>query len=436
LGKIRDPRAVEPLVAVLKDVDYGVRENAAKALGKDAVEPLIATLKDPDPNARISAAKALAEIGPEAVEPLIAALEDPNPDARFLAADALGKIKDPRAVEPLVAVLKDADYGVRENAAKALGKDAVEPLIATLKDPDSSVRQNAAEALGNIKDPGFPAFGFTAAVKPLAAALKDSDSNVRKSAAKALGEIKDPDAVEPLIAALKDPDSYVQKSAANALVKIEDPRGVRAALALLRVPVFTSPQGFSITPPDGWAVLSKGMASQMSSAVQRQFPELGSIDFDKMAVVIFNPADPIGSQNLNVVVSPGKTRIGESGAPEKLATSLRDQYGRMGVTVRSVTRKIFGTHAALVADTESNLAGSPVRQWQVMLPTGSDTLIVTCTAPRSSFDDVAPTFTKAIESMQYSNFEVPAWLRDVLIGAILGGLIGLFKFLTPLRKKE
>ena len=99
----------------------------------------------------------------------------------------------------------------------------------------------------------------------------------------------------------------------------------------------------------------------------------------------------------------------------------------------SVTRKIFGTHAALVADIESSITGSPTRQWQVMLPAGSHTLIVTCTAPRSSFDEVAPVFTKAIESMTYSTFEFPPWLRNALIGAIIGGLIGLFQFLISSR---
>ena len=66
-------------------------------------------------------ARALGEIkDPRAVEPLIAALKDTDKDVRQAAAEALGKIGDPRAVEPLIAALKDAEWHVRKAAAKAL----------------------------------------------------------------------------------------------------------------------------------------------------------------------------------------------------------------------------------------------------------------------------------------------------------------------------
>jgi HEAT repeat protein len=63
--------------------------------------------------------KALGEIkDPRAVEPLIAALKDKGVCAA--AAYALGEIKDPRAVEPLIAALKDESFSVRRAAAEAL----------------------------------------------------------------------------------------------------------------------------------------------------------------------------------------------------------------------------------------------------------------------------------------------------------------------------
>ena len=223
LGKIKDPRAVEPLIAALKDEDSDVRKAAAEALGeiKDprAVEPLIAALKDESSSVRRAAAEALGKIGdPRAVEPLIAALKDKDSDVRYAAAKALGEIKDPRAVEPLIAVPKDYYSGVRYAVTEALvkiGAPAMEPLIAALKDKDSKdsdVRQAAAEALGEIKDPR--------AVEPLIAALGDESSGVRLAAAKSLGEIKDPRAVEPLSAALKDENKYVRRAAAHALDRL------------------------------------------------------------------------------------------------------------------------------------------------------------------------------------------------------------------------
>ena len=288
LGKIKDPRAVEPLISALKDESSDVRIAAAKVLGeiKDprAVEPLITLLKDKgwlitllkdkglledkDWNVRQAAAYALGEIkDPRAVEPLISALKDVNSDVRIAAAKALGKIKDPRAVKPLISALKDSNSFVRREAAYALGKikdpRAVKPLISALKDESSGVRREAAEALGEIKDPR--------AVKPLISALKDislseeaakalgkinpkwmeteeakrkvpefisalkdSDWMVRQAAAYALGEIKDPRAVKPLISALNDSHWSVRQAAAEALGKIKDPRAVELLISALK----------------------------------------------------------------------------------------------------------------------------------------------------------------------------------------------------------
>ncbi|RMF83541.1 MAG: NACHT domain-containing protein, partial [Nitrospirae bacterium] len=81
LGKLGDPRAVEPLLQALGDESRGVRRAAAEALGK---------LGDP-----------------RAVEPLLQALGDRYSDVRLAAAEALGKLGDPRAVEPLLQALRD-----------------------------------------------------------------------------------------------------------------------------------------------------------------------------------------------------------------------------------------------------------------------------------------------------------------------------------------
>ena len=56
-----------------------------------------------------------------AVEPLIAALKDSDGDVRRYAARALGQINKARGVEPLIAMLKDVN-GVSRARAYALGK--------------------------------------------------------------------------------------------------------------------------------------------------------------------------------------------------------------------------------------------------------------------------------------------------------------------------
>jgi hypothetical protein len=213
--------------------------------------------------------------------------------------------------------------------------------------------------------------------------------------------------------------------------------------AMATEPVFTSPRGFSITPPDGWSVASKETISQMGSVVRQQFSKLGDINFDRVAVVLFSPADTSVSENINVVVSPGRMPIEDSDAEQKMTDALRGAYGKMGVTITrvSVTRKTFGSHPALVADVDWNTAGVQIRQWQVALPAAGQTLIVTCTAAPSSFDSVTPTFSKVIESMTYAAPEpaslssgLPNWARGALIGAAIGGLYGLYKLVASLKK--
>ena len=109
LGKIKDPRAVEPLITALQDADSGVRGKAAVALGKigdpRAVEPLITALKDADNSVRTKAAEALVKIGTPAVDPLIGTLRDPDGGVWEGALEVLVRIGTP-AVDPLTDIFK------------------------------------------------------------------------------------------------------------------------------------------------------------------------------------------------------------------------------------------------------------------------------------------------------------------------------------------
>jgi hypothetical protein len=118
----------------------------------DRVSQLIDELKDTDSDARRNAALELGKIkDPRAAEPLIAALHDASPYVRMNAVEALealGKIDDPRAVEPLIADLNNRDSQVRQMAAEALGKindpRAVEALSATRNDTVADVHKSAS----------------------------------------------------------------------------------------------------------------------------------------------------------------------------------------------------------------------------------------------------------------------------------------------------
>jgi len=265
LGNIGNPRAVEPVLATMRDEGYQEGrfwevEKVLVRIGAPAVKPLIAALRDENKYVRSCARWALVEIGAPAVKPLIATLRDPHVGARKQAAQALGEIGDPCVVTPLIAALRDPNMDVRWEATLALGKigaPAVEPLIAVLQDDEVSVRYAAAMALGDIGDPRAVEPLITAlrdeegnvrwqtelslgkigvpAIRPLIAALRGEDWRVVQMVAGALGRIGDI-AVEPLIVVLRSrsEDSQVRQGAAIALGKIGDPRAVKSLLATLQ----------------------------------------------------------------------------------------------------------------------------------------------------------------------------------------------------------
>jgi HEAT repeat protein len=115
LGRIKDARAVAPLITGLKDENPSVRSGAAGALisiGSPAVDPLIAVLKDEYWADRTGAAGALEMIGPPAVDLLITALKNEDWTVRTGAAGVLGKIMNDRAAEPLITALKDENLEI------------------------------------------------------------------------------------------------------------------------------------------------------------------------------------------------------------------------------------------------------------------------------------------------------------------------------------
>ncbi len=159
LGRIGDPRAVDTLCLMLDPkkhstlgyVSVGGQEwltvAAAEALGNiqdaRAIEPILAALRDTDPIISVyrffnePIITALTKIGLSAVEPLIAALKAPEEIVRYSSAQALGGIGDTRAVGPLIITLTyDVLPMVRAAAAEGLrrlgDKSAIDPLTAKL----------------------------------------------------------------------------------------------------------------------------------------------------------------------------------------------------------------------------------------------------------------------------------------------------------------
>lgn len=276
LGRIGDPRAVEPLARKLNDNETArarrywyeevVGDKAADALvrlGVDAsFKVFVDALRSDEPSVRYRAAAALGELeDASAVVPLIEAITDDDPDVIEAVCKSLGGLKDSRAVLALIGVLANPSGHVRQAAAVALGKigdlRAVDPLISLLVDSDEEVRESAHDALVELGDAAAPHIlellvggatddDLTAAyieilgdleyqpgVDTLIGMLGHPNPTVRKSTAAALGDVGDTRAAAPLLAIFKDAQTAddLKFTIASALGDLKDPSAIQPLVA-------------------------------------------------------------------------------------------------------------------------------------------------------------------------------------------------------------
>ncbi len=227
MGNGLNRRAVDIIIAQLKESSSGVRTTAAAALGTlgdpRATNVLIKQLDDESLDVVQAAARSLGEIGDMlGFEPLVTRLSNEKEGVRAAMARGLGYMGNPDATEPLKRILNDQSSDVRKEATQALGKlktaDSLYPLLAMLADSESSIRSAAADGLAYLED--------GQSIEPLIMSLKDSDATVRRSASEALGRLHDLRAVPALIENLQDPHPNVQESVARVLGAFGDTRAV------------------------------------------------------------------------------------------------------------------------------------------------------------------------------------------------------------------
>ena len=183
LGDIGDKRAVEPLIEALQGVHHGqrndirLREQAAIALGKlrdpKAFDHLVAAVKNSDPTCAYAAADALVEYGDLSITTFMKLMGNDAYNVRAAAAKSLGKLREGKAVDPLLNMLDDKAWWAAVEALGHLGdRKAVEPIIALLEEEETpSNIHKIAEALGNLGDPR--------AIDPLIKTFQNSE-NLRK----------------------------------------------------------------------------------------------------------------------------------------------------------------------------------------------------------------------------------------------------------------
>ena len=251
LGKIRDPREIEPLIEVL--ADDNVQWLAAKALinlGELAVPALIRTLKRKDRDIRLYSIYALGEIGDrEATLPVMEQIIDPDQTIREYTADALIALDDREVLPHLLDYLEKGDFTIQSMVLRVLGhlgdESIAREVYPLLENEHPEVRTNGAYALGELKNPQATPY--------LVNLLGDEDSLVSRSAANALikigpatvptllaelprrkgstetwiiyilGKLKASEAMDALVGKLGSPDTFVRRYATAALTEIGDP---------------------------------------------------------------------------------------------------------------------------------------------------------------------------------------------------------------------
>jgi len=263
LGAIGDPRAIDPLIAMLNEPNGGgvmigslgslgaATGTTIKALGhfreERVVRAFLARLAKERYPSDVQDALVYGTVSEVAMPLLVEALHDPNPLLRANVVPVLSRMasdlpihndagevmphrpqKDPRLAGLLLAMLPEADIDLRRQLLATLGElgdtRATQPLLTAMKEADT--RATALNALKALKDPG--------AVPGLKVMLSDKDAGLRQYAVEALGAIRTKQAGEALAMALRDTDEQVRGQAALALCANGDARGLETVLALLK----------------------------------------------------------------------------------------------------------------------------------------------------------------------------------------------------------
>ena len=140
-----------------REMQAGDLFDAIEKMGALAVEPLIEGLKDNEGAVRKYAALVLGKIGdPRAIEPLGMALYDLHHDVGKVSAESLVNF-GVNSFEILVEAMEHPEMWIRIHSIDVLPKTR-EPrvglvLLEMLKDPEREVKKHVIEAMGELKDP-------------------------------------------------------------------------------------------------------------------------------------------------------------------------------------------------------------------------------------------------------------------------------------------
>ena len=221
--------AVDALLSFFNDKDYPPykRGNIALVLGKlkdaRAIDSLIASLDETDPSFLADVEYSLYKIGKPAINPLLAVLKGNNTQRKIGAIRVLARLKAQEAVEPLLSIAqnKGEDVDVRSQAVFSLGQfpsqGVKDFLLSLLKDDKEKkdVRMSALRALEAMKGE-YPPEVVEMALE------QDMDYFLREALIFSLARKKNESIKEKLLAIVKDPkvNDYIKTKCISTLALV------------------------------------------------------------------------------------------------------------------------------------------------------------------------------------------------------------------------
>ncbi|HSG45991.1 MAG TPA: HEAT repeat domain-containing protein, partial [Anaerolineales bacterium] len=143
--------AVEPLIEALKDQEGAVRKFAAGMLGrlKDprAIDPLGMALYDTHHDVGKASAEALLNFGVDSFEVLVEALDHPEMWIRIHTIDILPRVDEPRVALVLLEMLKDPEREVKKHVIEAMGELKDQRTLSALQEIASDRSDRELHAL-------------------------------------------------------------------------------------------------------------------------------------------------------------------------------------------------------------------------------------------------------------------------------------------------
>jgi hypothetical protein len=192
---------------------------------------------------------------------------------------------------------------------------------------------------------------------------------------------------------------------------------------------FTSPDGFRLSYPDDWQVVSKTQQRNMAKATKSVFRNGEDADVEHLAVMILHPGDARFNANINVNVAMGLVRVDDEGA-KALRGELSGKFASIGLKPSNWETKcatLAGRDAVSIRlEYYHPTLNMTIRQWLVFVPGRSRTYVLTASALIEDWSRFEPQFAAMANSLEVDVGLLGGWfnLSSVMQSAIIGGVVG------------